>query len=98
MRSYIRSILLAGILVGAVAGGPNASAHTAASQPSAAQLSASAAPSLDIAVTPNPMKQNTAAYVSAMTTPGAACHATVVYSNGQQPTMFQNTYNNHSYT
>jgi hypothetical protein len=82
----IRAFIILGLLVGASAITPHVSAHSAAS-----------GPSISVAVTPNPMPHNTAAYVSVLTSPGAACHASVIYSTGQVPSAFQSTYYQKSY-
>jgi hypothetical protein len=88
MRIFLRTLMLASLAVGLCVAAPRASARPAA---------ATAGPPMSIAVTPNPMTQNTAAYVSVLTNPGAACSASVIYSTGQVPTAFQTTYYNKSY-
>ena len=88
MRIILRTLMLATLIAGAFIGGPRASAHVAAA----------AGPPIAIAVTPDPMPQDTAAYVSVLTSPGASCSAQVIYSTGQTPQAFGSTYYQKSYT
>jgi hypothetical protein len=83
----VRILILAGLLAAASVAAPRTSAHPAAA----------GGPPISVAVTPDPMPVNTAAYVSVLTTPGASCHASVIYSTGQVPQAFQTTYYQKSY-
>jgi chitodextrinase len=86
MRIF-RVLILAGLLAAASVAVPRTSAHPAAA----------GGPPISVAVTPDPMPMNTDAYVSVLTTPGASCHASVIYSTGQVPRAFQTTYYQKSY-
>jgi hypothetical protein len=86
----IRALMLAGLLVAASLTSASTAVHPAAA-------ATNAGPAMSIAVTPNPMHNNTDAYVSVLTTPGASCHASVVYTTGQVPSSFSGTYYQKSY-
>jgi hypothetical protein len=81
--------MLAGLLIGASVAAPRTSASPVAAAGGAVPMS--------VAVSPSPMPYNTDAYVSVLTTPGAACRASVVYSTGQVPDAFTGKYYQKSY-
>lgn len=84
----VRALMVASLLIAASLASANIPIQTA---------SAAAGPPMSLAVTPDPMHNNTDAYVSVLTTPGASCHASVVYTTGQIPKAFQGEYYQKSY-
>jgi hypothetical protein len=74
----IRALMLAGLLVAASVAVPVSSAHNASTASLAAKVS----------VSPNPVVNNSEAYVSVRATNGASCTAAVTYSDKQHPSSF----------
>ena len=81
----LRVLILPALLAGTIGSIPSAFARPAAALTAA------------VAVTPNPIPFNTAAYVSVVTTPGAMCTSSVVYNDGSVPSNWQNQYKNKAY-
>lgn len=77
----IRALALAGLLLGATVAVPVSSAHHATATTLA----------VAVAVSPEPVVNNAEAYVSVRATVGAACTASVTYSNNQHPSSFSSS-------